>query len=143
VGITHVESRATPERKAHFVAGLQAAGSRVAVVGDGLNDGAVLACADAAIAMGGGAQLAQVQADAVLLSNDLEDLVFAFRLARRARRVMIENLAWAFGYNVLAIPLALAGHVGPLAAAIGMSGSSLMVVANALRLARPRNGARR
>ncbi|MGZ5074254.1 MAG: cation transporter, partial [Usitatibacter sp.] len=101
-----------------------------------INDAPVLAQADVSIAMGGGASLAQVRADAVLLSDSLGDLAAALALARRTRAVMRENLAWALAYNVVAIPLALAGLVTPLVAGIGMSASSLAVVANALRLRR-------
>ncbi|HZZ93733.1 MAG TPA: heavy metal translocating P-type ATPase [Usitatibacter sp.] len=136
LGIAQVEARATPQRKARFVSELQESGARVAMVGDGLNDGAVLARADVAIAMGSGADLAQLEADAVLLSDNLDDLVAAMRIARAARRIVRENLAWALGYNLLVIPLALAGQVTPLAAGIGMSASSLLVVLNALRLGR-------
>jgi P-type Cu2+ transporter len=94
----------------------------------------VLAAADVSVAMGAGAELAQVQADAVLASNALPDLARAVRVARRARGVLRGNLAWALGYNVIVLPLAFAGQVTPLAAAIAMSASSLAVVANALRI---------
>jgi Cu2+-exporting ATPase len=134
LGIEHVHARATPEAKAQRVAELQATGARVAMVGDGLNDGPVLARADVSIAMGAGTDLAQLQSDAVLVSNSPGDLVAALRIARATRRIVRQNLAWALGYNVLAVPLALAGGVTPLAAAIGMSASSLLVILNALRL---------
>ncbi|MGZ5595577.1 MAG: heavy metal translocating P-type ATPase [Usitatibacter sp.] len=136
LGIDRVDAGATPERKKAYVRALQLAGARVAMVGDGINDAPVLAQADVSIAMGGGASLAQVRADAVLLSDSLGDLAAALALARRTRAVMRENLAWALAYNVVAIPLALAGLVTPLVAGIGMSASSLAVVANALRLRR-------
>ena len=123
-----------PVRKARFVADLQECGAHVAMVGDGLNDGPVLGRADVAVAMGSGADLAQLQADAVLLSNRLDDLVAAVRIARATRRIVRQNLAWALAYNLVVIPLALAGAVTPLAAGIGMSASSLLVVLNALRL---------
>jgi Cu2+-exporting ATPase len=134
LGIVHVESRAGPDRKKAYVQALQARGARVAMVGDGINDAPVIAQADVAIAMGGGAELAQVRADAVLLSDSLADLAAAVGVARRARAVIRENLAWALGYNLVVIPLAFAGMVTPLIAGIGMSLSSLAVVANALRL---------
>jgi len=134
LGIARFEAGATPVRKARFVADLQQCGARVAMVGDGLNDGPVLGRADVAVAMGSGADLAQLQADAVLLSNRLDDLVAAVRIARAARRIMRQNLAWALAYNLVVIPLALLGEVTPLAAGIGMSASSLLVVLNALRL---------
>jgi Cu2+-exporting ATPase len=136
LGIDHVKSRATPAEKTDFVARLQASGRRVAMVGDGLNDGPVLGRADVSIAMGGGADLAQLQSDAVLLSDGLGDLVAAFRIARASRRVMRQNLGWALAYNLCVIPLAFVGAINPLAAGIGMSASSLVVVVNALRLGR-------
>jgi len=138
LGIARVEARATPERKVAYIRALQLAGARVAMVGDGVNDAGSLAQADVSIAMGGGADLAQVRADAVLLSDSLADLADAARLARRARAVIRQNLAWALGYNLVVVPLAFAGLVTPLVAAIGMSASSLAVVANALRLRRRR-----
>lgn len=133
-GIAHATARATPALKQRTVQKLQRAGARVAMVGDGINDAPVLAQADVSIAMGSGADLAQVQADAILLSDNLGDLAEAVAIARRARRVVRQNIAWALGYNVVAIPLAAAGLVTPLIAAVGMSASSLIVVANAARL---------
>jgi Cu2+-exporting ATPase len=134
LGIDEVESRATPARKQDYVRTLQLGGARVAAVGDGINDAPALGQADVSIAMGGGADLAQVRADAVLLSDSLSDLAHALRIARRTRLVIRQNLAWALGYNLLVVPLAFAGMVTPLVAAIGMSASSLLVVANALRV---------
>jgi len=134
LGIANMQGGATPAGKQAYVRGLQARGARVAMVGDGINDAPVLAQADVSVAMGGGADLAQVRADAVLASDSLEDLVRAVRIARKARAVVRENLAWALAYNLAVIPLAVAGQVTPLAAAIAMSASSLLVVANALRI---------
>jgi P-type Cu2+ transporter len=136
LGIRHIRARATPELKRSYVRELQSRGARVAMIGDGINDAPVLAQADVSIAMGGGADLAQVRADAVLLSDSLDDFVAAAAIARRARRVIAQNLGWALAYNLVAVPLAFAGLVTPLVAGIGMSASSLVVVANALRLKR-------
>jgi Cu2+-exporting ATPase len=136
LGIENVEARATPQRKIAYVRELQALGRRVALVGDGINDAPALAQADLSIAMGGGADLAQVHADAVLLADSLADLAAARALAVRTRAVIRQNLAWALAYNALAIPLAVAGAVTPLVAGLGMSASSLAVVLNALRLRR-------
>jgi len=136
LGIENATARALPEEKQHYVRNLQAGGAKVAMVGDGINDAPVLAQADVSIAMGGGADIAQLRADAVLLSDTLADLVAAVKVARRARRVLRQNVAWAVAYNGIAIPLAFAGMVTPLVAGIGMSASSLIVVVNALRLRR-------
>ena len=134
LGIEESHGAATPARKQAYVQSLQLRGARVAMVGDGINDAPVLAQSDVSIAMGGGADLAKVRADVVLVSDDLGDLAAAVSIARRARAVMYENLAWAVAYNVLVLPLAFTGHVTPLAAALAMSASSLVVVANALRI---------
>ena len=114
----------------------QARGERVAMIGDGINDAPVLALADTSLAMGEGAQIARAQADGVLLSNSLQDVVRARALARRAQRVVWQNIAWAAVYNAACVPLALVGWLPPWAAGLGMASSSLLVVLNSLRLAR-------
>ncbi|HET9469552.1 MAG TPA: HAD-IC family P-type ATPase, partial [Usitatibacter sp.] len=143
LGIERVRSRASPEGKQGYVRALQREGHRVAMVGDGVNDAPVLGLADVSIAMGEGADLAQLKADAVLASGSLADLVGAVRLARRTRRVLRQNLGWALGYNAVVLPLAFVGMVTPLVAGIGMASSSLVVVANALRLCGRGHAARR
>ena len=126
----------SPEGKLAEVRAAQARGQRVAMIGDGVNDAPVLAQADVAIAMGEGALMARTQADGVLVSNRLGDLVRARVRARRALRVVRQNFAWAAAYNAACIPLALTGHLPPWAAGLGMACSSLVVVTNSMRLAR-------
>ncbi|MDI9238614.1 heavy metal translocating P-type ATPase [Lysobacter sp. LF1] len=142
VGIDDVHARQTPEQKLALVRERQSRGEVVAMVGDGLNDAPVLAGADVSLAMAEGAALAQRAADFVVTSPSLLRVPQAIALARRTQAVVRQNLAWALGYNVLAIPLAATGHVTPWIAALGMAGSSLLVTLNALRLGRSASTAR-
>ena len=136
LGLDAATGGLTPEGKLAAVRAAQAQGRRVAMIGDGINDAPVLAQADVAIAMGEGALMARTQADGVLVSNRLGDLVRARVRARRALRVVRQNFTWAAAYNLCCIPLALTGHLPPWAAGLGMATSSLVVVANSMRLAR-------
>ena len=124
-----------PAQKMDFVGALQKQGAVVAMVGDGINDAAVLRAADVSFAMGSGAALAQSHADAVLLSGRLRDLLDAARTASHTMSVIRQNLLWASVYNLLAIPAAALGLLSPWMAGLGMSASSALVVLNALRLA--------
>jgi cation-transporting P-type ATPase A/B/Cu+-exporting ATPase len=134
VGIDEVHAGALPEDKIALVRALQADGHTVAVVGDGINDAAALAAADLGIAVGSGTDVALEAADLVLVRDDLTVLPTAVRLARATVRTVRGNLVWAFGYNVAAVPLAMAGLLNPLVAGAAMAFSSLLVVSNSLRL---------
>ncbi|MDR2238843.1 MAG: heavy metal translocating P-type ATPase [Zoogloeaceae bacterium] len=136
LSITDAHGGMAPQDKHDFIARLQAQGAVVAMVGDGVNDAPVLAQAQVSVAMGGGTELARNQSDVVLLGEGLAALAKGVALARRTHRIVRQNLGWAFVYNLSAIPLAMAGWVTPWMAGIGMSMSSLLVVANALRLQR-------
>ncbi|MEU2511220.1 heavy metal translocating P-type ATPase [Streptomyces syringium] len=134
LGITEVHARATPEDKAELVRTLRARGHRVAVIGDGVNDTAALAGADLGIAMGSGTDAAIGAADVTLVREDMGALADAVRLARRTSVTVRANLVWAFGYNLVTVPLAVVGLLSPMVAAAAMSVSSLLVVGNSLRL---------
>ena len=136
LGVEDVRASVTPEGKLAAVTKAQHEGRCVAMVGDGINDAPVLARADVSLAMGQGALVSRSQADAVITSNRLGDLVRARDTARHAVRIVRQNFMWAGGYNAVSIPLALAGYLPPWAAGLGMATSSLVVVANALRAAR-------
>ncbi|MFD5763397.1 HAD-IC family P-type ATPase, partial [Streptomyces sp. NPDC127044] len=134
LGIDEVRARCTPEDKAELVRELQEQGHRVAVIGDGVNDAAALAGADLGIAMGTGTDVAIGAADVTLVRGDIEALADAVVLARRTLGTIRANLVWAFGYNVVTVPLALVGLLNPMLAAAAMSASSVLVVGNSLRL---------
>ncbi len=136
VGIADHRGNARPEEKRARIAELQRGGAIVAMVGDGVNDAPSLAQADVSLSLGSAATLTQWTADIVVLGDDLPRIAEAIIRARQAFRVIRQNLVWAFGYNLVAIPMAATGHLTPLAAALGMSVSSLLVVGNALRLLR-------
>lgn len=136
LGIEQIVAGASPEDKLATLHRWQAEGRRVAMVGDGLNDGPVLAAADVSFALGHGAPLTQTRADFVVQSGRLTDIVRTVEMARATLRVVRQNLAWAAGYNALAVPLAVAGLMPPWAAGLGMAASSLLVIGNAMRLGR-------
>jgi Cu+-exporting ATPase len=134
LGIERVHASASPEHKAEVVAELRAAGRTVAVVGDGVNDAVALASADLGVALASGSDAAIGAAGLTLVRGDIEAVVDAVRLARQTLATIRANLLWAFGYNLVLIPLAAVGLLNPMLAAVAMSLSSLLVVGNSLRL---------
>jgi Cu2+-exporting ATPase len=137
-GISEYSARRQPQQKLGRVQQLLGRGERVAMIGDGINDAPVLGAATVSIAMGRGSALAQASADVLLVRDSLTALPVAVAHARKTKRIIRQNMAWASAYNLLAIPLAALGWVAPWAAAIGMSASSIFVVLNSLRLGRIR-----
>jgi Cu2+-exporting ATPase len=136
VGIIDWHARQSPAAKVAFVHGLGTESARVLAVGDGINDAPVLSAAAVSVALATGSALAQANADLIALRGNLATLPSAIIVARRAYRVIRQNLIWATSYNLVALPIAAMGWIPPWLAAIGMSASSLVVVANALRLNR-------
>ncbi|WP_139363659.1 heavy metal translocating P-type ATPase [Oceanospirillum linum] len=134
IGIRNIRSGASPEDKLAYIRQLQEQGERIIMVGDGVNDIPVLAGADISIAMGTATDLAKTSADAILMSGQLQRIPEGITLSQKTRRIIRQNLTWAAGYNLTALPLAAAGVIPPYLAAIGMSASSLIVALNALRL---------
>jgi P-type Cu2+ transporter len=135
-GIDRARGDCSPEDKLERVRLAQKSGRRVVMVGDGVNDGPVLARADVSVAMGQGVPLAQAQSDFVVMGGQLTGVSSLLVQARRTRRIVRQNLAWAALYNAVCVPLAVIGWMPPWLAGLGMAASSLLVVANSARLAR-------
>ncbi|WP_260258476.1 heavy metal translocating P-type ATPase [Vibrio intestinalis] len=133
MGIKNIVADAKPEDKLAYLKSV-AANDVTMMIGDGINDAPTLAGAHLSVAMGGGTDVAKASADMVLLGDKLDRLLKARALALKTRRIIAENLAWSLGYNLLILPLAVAGMVAPYFAVVGMSASSIIVVSNSLRL---------
>ena len=133
LGLT-AQTGMSPQDKLAAIARQAAAGHKVLMIGDGLNDGPALAAGHASIAPGSASDAGKNAADCIFLGDRLMPVAQAIRVARRTQAIVRQNFALAIGYNIVAVPLAFMGHVTPLVAAIAMSGSSLIVVGNALRL---------
>jgi P-type E1-E2 ATPase len=134
IGVSEVMAGAFPADKVALIRRLQHEGRSVAMVGDGVNDGPALASADLGLAVGSGTDVAINAADVIIVRDDLRVVATAISLARRTLRTIRGNLAWAFAYNVAAIPLAACGRLNPLIAAAAMALSSAFVVYNSSRL---------
>ncbi|MEJ2210481.1 MAG: heavy metal translocating P-type ATPase [Anaerolineae bacterium] len=136
LGIEEHEGNVSPQEKARRIEAWQKQGETVAMAGDGVNDAPALAQADLSITTAGGTDVAGETSDVVLTRHDLTLVPWFIRLSRRTRRIIRENLGWAFAYNMVAVPLAAFGIISPVIAAAAMASSSLLVVGNSLRLRR-------
>jgi heavy metal translocating P-type ATPase len=136
LGLSEYEGNCPPQEKAARIQEWQSKGERVAMVGDGVNDAPALAQADLSITTAGGTDVAGETSDVVLARSDLTLIPWFTSLCRHTRRIVLENLGWAFAYNLVSVPLAALGLISPVIAAAAMATSSLLVVGNSLRLSR-------
>ncbi len=138
IGINNVVKKATVEDKLDYIKSLQNKGGIVMMVGDGINDAPALSMSQVSVAMGSGADLTKINADSVLLGNNLSVLAQALESGYQTRTIIKQNITWALGYNLIGILAASLGLIPPYLAALGMSCSSLIVIFNSLRLNKPR-----
>lgn len=136
IGITEVHSKLLPQDKAKMIDQFHKEGHIVVMAGDGINDTIALASSDIAIAMGSGADIAIAISDVVLIDERPKNIYESYKISKRTFRAVKENLSFSILYNLIAVPLAVAGFVNPLVAALSMSLSSLVVVINAMRIKR-------
>jgi Cu+-exporting ATPase len=134
VGIETVIANATPEQKLRIIYDYQAQGKVVGMIGDGINDAPALAAANVGFAIGTGTDVAIESADMTLVQGDISTVTAGIELSQKTIRVIKQNLFWAFGYNVIAIPIAAAGRLNPMIASAAMALSSVSVIVNSLRL---------
>jgi Cu+-exporting ATPase len=134
VGIQRVIAQARPDKKLEIVRELQAEGRIVGMIGDGINDAPALAAANVGFAIGTGTDVAIETADLTLVNGDITKVADALEISTDTLKIIRQNLAWAFGYNMLAIPIAAVGKLNPMVASIAMALSSVSVVVNSLRL---------
>jgi P-type E1-E2 ATPase len=134
LGLEDFAGSCPPGEKARRIKDWQSRGEQVGMAGDGVNDAPALAQADISIAMAGGTDVAGETADVLLMNPDLTLIPWLIDRSKRTRRIIQENLGWAFAYNLLAVPLAAVGWISPGIAALAMATSSLLVVGNSLRL---------
>ena len=136
VGVSSALGGMTPDQKLEYVTELLQQGQRVLMVGDGVNDAPALAAATVSCSLSGSSDIALENADVIITGDDLSRIATAYHLSRATMRIIRQNLGWAFVYNVVGIPLAMAGHLTPVYAAVAMTASSLLVSLNSLRLMR-------
>ncbi|MFH1029292.1 MAG: heavy metal translocating P-type ATPase metal-binding domain-containing protein [Pseudomonadota bacterium] len=136
IGVESASGGMTPDQKLLYVKSLQGQGSQVLMAGDGVNDAPALAAATVSCSLTGSSDIALENADVIISGDDLSRIVTAWRISRATVRIIKQNLAWAFLYNLIGIPIAMSGHLTPVYAAVAMTASSLLVSLNSLRLMR-------